>query len=207
MHPLDTLFDNNRRWADKMRQRDGDVFSRLAAGQSPKYLWIGCADSRVPASQVLGLGPGELFVHRNIANVVLDTDLNCLATIQYAVEALKVEHVIVCGHYGCGGVRAALGDDRIGLIDNWLRPIQAIRVKHADEIDALGSEAERHRRLCELNVIEQAANAARTTVIRSAFERGQRLTVHGLIYELETGRLRDLDTHIGCGDSKKIFHG
>jgi carbonic anhydrase len=207
MHPLDTLFDNNRRWAEKMTQHDGDFFERLSTGQAPKYLWIGCADSRVPASEVLGLGPGELFVHRNIANVVLDTDLNCLATIQYAVEALKVEHVIVCGHYGCGGVRAALDDARLGLIDNWLRPIQAIRAKHAGEIDALASQSERHRRLCELNVAEQARNVARTTIVRAAFERGQQLTVHGLIYELETGRLRDLNTHIGCGDSKKIVHG
>lgn len=196
MSKIDRLFNNNREWAGAMTRQNPSFFSDLAEKQSPPYLWIGCADSREPASQVVGLGPGDLFVHRNIANVVVHTDLNCLSTIQFAVEVLKVRHIIVCGHYGCGGVLAALDDNNHGLIDNWLRHIQAVHLKHQAELDALETLADKHRRLCELNVIEQAANVGRTTIVKDAWARGQALTVHGWIYELEDGLLHDLDADI-----------
>src|SRR5581483_9078785 len=172
---LGHLFENNRRWAANMTQQDPEFFQRLSAQQSPQYLWIGCSDSRVPANQIVGLLPGEMFVHRNVANVVVHTDLNCLSAIQFAVEALRVEHVIVCGHYGCGGVLAALRDDKLGLVDNWLRHVQDVRRKHQPRLDALATEAERHARLCELNVIEQVVNVSQTTVVRDAWARGQPL--------------------------------
>ncbi len=174
-----------------MTRQDPAFFQRLSSQQSPKYLWIGCSDSRVPANQIVGLLPGEMFVHRNVANVVLHADLNCLSAIQFAVDVLRVEYIIVCGHYGCGGVLAALRDDKLGLIDNWLRHVQDVRWKYQVELDAL-EPGDRHRRLCELNVREQVVNVSRTTVVRDARARGQKLTVHGWVYDLNDGLLRDL---------------
>jgi len=193
MKTLSHLFQNNRLWAEQIRQQDPDFFLNLSRQQSPSYLWIGCSDSRVPANQIVGVLPGELFVHRNIANLVVHTDLNCLSVMQFAVDILKVRHIIVCGHYGCSGVRAALRRDRIGLSDNWLRNIQDVREKHKKRIE--GSEVETHAadRLCELNVIEQALNVCQTTIARDAWERGQELAVHGWIYGLQDGLLADLN--------------
>jgi carbonic anhydrase len=193
MRLLDHLFAKNRAWAAEMSGRDPDFFSRLARQQNPQYLWIGCSDSRVPANQIVDLLPGEMFVHRNIANVVAHTDLNCLSAVQFAVDILGVGHIIVCGHYGCGGVLAALRDDRLGLADNWLRHIQDVRSKHQAELGGLATEEQRHRRLCELNVIEQVMNVGRTTVVRDAWIRHQPLAVHGWIYDVQDGLLRDLD--------------
>jgi len=193
MKTLETLLARNRAWAEKMRAADPDFFNHLSHQQTPEYLWIGCSDSRVPANQIVGLLPGELFVHRNVANVVVHTDLNCLSVIQYAVDVLKVKHIIVCGHYGCGGVKAALMNSKHGLIDNWLRHIQDVRHEHETALAALAGEAERLSRLCELNVIEQVLNVSRTTIVQNAWERGQVLGVHGLIYGLEDGLLRELD--------------
>ena len=195
---LKQLFANNRAWAAKMIRQDPEFFSRLSSQQAPEYLWIGCADSRVPANEIVGLAPGELLVHRNVANVVVHADLNCLSVLQFAVEVLKVEHIIVCGHYGCGGVRAALRDDRLGLVDNWLRHVQDVRWKHQGELDRLPSEKQRHDRLCELNVIEQVINVSQTTVVRDAWTRGQPLSVHGWIYDLHDGLLRDLDVSVAA---------
>jgi len=192
MRLLSHLFENNRTWAAEMVQHDPDFFSRLSAQQTPQYLWIGCADSRVPANQIVNTQAGEMFVHRNVANLVIHTDLNCLSTIQFAVDVLRVSHIIVCGHYGCGGVQAALRDDKLGLIDNWLRHVQDIRWKHRAQLDALETEAEQHDRLCELNVIEQVVNVSQTTVVRDAWARGQALAVHGWVYSLRDGLLRDL---------------
>jgi carbonic anhydrase len=192
MPTLRNLLDNNRTWAADMTRQDSDFFGRLSRQQAPEYLWIGCSDSRVPANQIVGLLPGEMFVHRNIANVVVHTDLNCLSTIQFAIDVLKVEHIIVCGHYGCGGVLSALRDDKLGLCDNWLRHVQDVRWKHAAQLEALSDDKERHDRLCELNVIEQVANAAQTTVIREAWARGQSVAVHGWVYSLADGLIRDL---------------
>ena len=193
---LKNLFNNNRAWAAKMTRQDPEFFSRLSSQQAPQYLWIGCADSRVPANEIVGLLPGELLVHRNVANVVVHADLNCLSVLQFAVEVLNVEHIIVCGHYGCGGVRAALRDDRLGLVDNWLRHVQDVMLKHRTELDRLPDEDEKHHRLCELNVIEQVANVSQTTVVRDAWARGQKLAVHGWIYALNDGLLRDLDVSV-----------
>src|SRR5215468_4405040 len=193
---LNQLFANNRAWADDITRREPDFFARLSQQQTPEYLWIGCSDSRVPANQIVGLLPGDMFVHRNVANVVVHTDLNCLSAIQFAVEALRVEHIIVCGHYGCGGVLAALRDDKLGLIDNWLRHVQDVRRKHQAQIDTLETETQRHGCLCELNVIEQVANVCQTTVVREAWARGQTLAVHGWVYALRDGLLRDLGTCI-----------
>jgi len=192
MQSLSHLLENNRSWAADMTRQDAEFFRRLSSQQSPRYLWIGCSDSRVPANQIVGLMAGEMFVHRNVANVVVHTDLNCLSAIQFAVEVLRVEHIIVCGHYGCGGVLAALQNVRLGLIDNWLRHVQDVLTKHRTQIDALPSEPEQHDRLCELNVIEQVNNVSQTTVIRDAFARNQSLSVHGWIYGLSDGLLRDL---------------
>jgi len=203
MPGLDHLFDNNRTWAASMTERDPGFFERLAGQQAPQYLWIGCADSRVPANEIVGLAPGELFVHRNVANLVVHTDLNCLSTIQFAVEALKVRHIMVTGHYGCGGVLAALRDERLGLVDNWLRHIQDVRVKHAGEIAALPTENEQHRRLCELNVLEQVENVSRISVVRDALERGQDLTIHGLIYDIRDGILRDLGVSMPTTENRR----
>jgi carbonic anhydrase len=192
MRVLSQLYANNRAWAEEMARREPDFFARLASQQAPHYLWIGCSDSRVPANQIVGLLPGEMFVHRNVANVVVHTDLNCLSALQYAVDVLLVRHVIVCGHYGCGGVLAALRDDRLGLIDNWLRHVQDVRSKHQLQLARLPGEKQRHDRLCELNVIEQVVNVCHTTVVREAWKRGQELSVHGWIYGLRDGLLRDL---------------
>jgi carbonic anhydrase len=191
MSDLADLFERNRAWASAMVASDPHVFTSLAAQQSPEYLWIGCSDSRVPANQIVGLAPGDVFVHRNVANVVVHTDLNCLSVLQYAVDILRVKHVIVCGHYGCGGVAAALTGARHGLIDNWLRHVEDVCEKHADELDALPEE-QRLDRLCELNVVEQVLNVSQTTVVEDAWARGEELTVHGLVYGLEDGLLRDL---------------
>ncbi len=199
MRLLEHLFANNRRWAEAMERNNPGIFKRLAQGQAPKYLWIGCSDSRIPANEVIGLLPGEVFVHRNVANLVIHTDMNLLSVLQYAVEVLKVEHVIVCGHYGCGGVKAALGNDSLGLIDNWLRFIKDIYHHHAG---SLGNLPEKHRfdRLCELNVIQQVANVCHTTIVQDAWRRGQPLAVHGWIYAIEDGLLRDLDVCINASD-------
>jgi len=186
------LLDNNRDWARGVLAEDPEYFSRLAAQQSPQYLWIGCSDSRVPANQITGLAPGEVFVHRNIANVVVHTDLNCLSVIQFAVDILKVQHIILCGHYGCSGVHAAMTKHRVGLSDNWLRHVQDVAAKHAGEMQAIGAEDARHRRLCELNVVEQVENICQCTAVVEAWGRGQALEVHGWIYDLKDGLLRDL---------------
>lgn len=183
---------NNRAWAAQMRARQPDFFTRLARQQQPDYLWIGCADSRVPANEIVGLLPGELFVHRNIANVVIPTDLNVLSVLQFAVELLRVKHVIVCGHYGCSGVRAALRGERVGLADLWLRHVQEVRAKNQVALAALPDEESRFRRLCELNVIEQVGHVVQTPVVADAWARGQPLSVHGWIYGIEDGLLRDL---------------
>jgi carbonic anhydrase len=204
MRILKNLFDNNRAWAAEMTRQDPDFFSRLARQQAPRYLWIGCSDSRVPANQIVGLLPGEMFVHRNVANVVVHTDLNCLSAIQFAVEALKVEHIIVCGHYDCGGVLAALRDDKLGLIDNWLRHVQDVRSKHQTQLNNLPADT-RQQRLCELNAIEQAINVSKTTIVRDAWSRGQSLAVHSWVYDLRDGLLRDLDMCI-TGESEIPAH-
>jgi carbonic anhydrase len=192
MRILSQLFDNNKNWAEQIRQRDSEFFLKLSRQQSPAYLWIGCSDSRVPANEIVGLLPGELFVHRNIANMVVHTDLNCLSVMQFAVDLLKVRHVIVCGHYGCSGVGAALRNERLGLSDNWLRHVQDVRQQHQSRLAKAANEAEAADRLCELNVIEQVTNVCQTTIARDAWERGQQLSVHGWIYGLKDGLLRDL---------------
>ncbi len=192
MHGLEHLLTNNRAWAAEMTRREPDFFQRLSLQQAPEHLWIGCSDSRVPANQIVGLLPGEMFVHRNVANVVVHADLNCLSVIQFAVDVIRVRHILVCGHYGCGGVKAALRNDRLGIIDNWLRHVQDVRGKHRAQIDALADEISQHNRLCELNVIEQVMNVSQTTVVQEAWGRGQELSVHGLIYGLGDGLLRDL---------------
>lgn len=196
---LDELFDSNRRWADQMEARAPGFFTGLLAQQAPRYLWIGCADSRVPANELVGLMPGELFVHRNVANVVAHSDLNCLSVIQFAVDQLKARHVIVVGHSGCGGVNAALNDLRVGIADNWIRHVKDVRQKHADW---LAGVAESHRvdALCELNVIEQALNVAQTTVVQDAWQRGQEVVVHGWFYALKNGLLQDLKVTIAGPD-------
>jgi len=194
--PLDKLLQNNRTWAADRIQRDPTFFTRLAKQQAPEFLWIGCADSRVPANEIVGLDPGELFVHRNVANVVVPSDLNCLAVLQYAVDVLRVEHVIVCGHYGCGGVEAAWKRTPFGLIDNWLRHVQAVGEMHADLLTRGMTDAQCTSRLAELNVIAQVANVCRTTVVIDAWRRGQALSVHGWIYGLQDGLLRDLGVSV-----------
>jgi len=196
MQTLDHLFDNNQAWAGRIRRQDPDFFLKLSRQQSPAYLWIGCSDSRVPANEIVGLLPGELFVHRNVANLVVHTDLNCLSVMQFAVDILKVRHIIVCGHYGCSGVLAALRRDRLGLSDNWLRHVQDVRRKHDRKLAGLEGDTEASNRLCELNVIEQVANVCQTTIARDAWERGQELAVHGWIYGLQNGLLRDLKVTI-----------
>lgn len=191
MRSLSALFANNRAWAESIKARHPGFFAKLAQQQAPRHVWVGCSDSRVPANEIVGLLPGELFVHRNVANLVIHTDLNCLSVLQYAVEVLRVEHIIICGHYGCGGIRAAMLDSRLGLIDNWLRHVQDVMKKHAALLERLPEE-QRLDRLCELNVIEQVANAAQTTVVQSAWERGQNLEIHGWIYRISDGVLHDL---------------
>ena len=192
MSSLNHLFEQNKAWAAAIRRRDPEFFEKLSRQQSPEHLWIGCSDSRVPANEIIGLLPGEVFVHRNVANVVVHTDLNCLSVIQFAVDVLKVKNIMVVGHYGCGGVRAVLRCERVGLADNWLRHVEDVREKHDACLCALPDETERSARLCELNVVEQVSNVCETTIVRDAWERGQDLTVHGWIYGLRDGHLRDL---------------
>jgi carbonic anhydrase len=190
---LTHLFDQNKAWAEAIKRRDPEFFQKLSQQQNPEYLWIGCSDSRVPANEIIGLLPGEVFVHRNVANVVVHTDLNCLSVIQFAVDLLKVKHIMVVGHYGCAGVRLTLRCERVGLADNWLRHVQDVREKHDDCLCRLPDETARSARLCELNVVEQVANVCQTTIVRDAWERGQHLTVHGWIYGLRDGLLHDLN--------------
>jgi carbonic anhydrase len=205
MRTLSQLFANNQAWAAEVTRQDPEFFERLSRQQSPQYLWIGCSDSRVPANQIVGLLPGEMFVHRNVANVVVHADLNCLSAIQFAVEILKVSHIIVCGHFGCGGVLAALRDDKLGLVNNWLRHVQDVRWKHQTELDRLATEAERHKRLCELNVIGQVVNVGQTTAVQDAWARGQALAVHGWVYDLHDGLLRDLNTCVTTDTELRAF--
>jgi len=200
MPGLDRLFTNNRRWAKKTSEEDPEFFRHLAAQQSPEYLWIGCADSRVPANEIIGLRPGEVFVHRNVANQVLLTDFNCLSVVQYAVEVLRVRHVLVCGHYSCGGVKAAFKELRLGLIDNWLHTIALIGRKYRSRLDELAQEQLELDRLCELNVIEQVRSLCDTSLVRNAWTRGQELTVHGVIYGLSDGILHDLNVSISSAE-------
>jgi carbonic anhydrase len=197
---LQQLLDNNRRWAAEITARDPEFFPTLSRQQAPKFLWIGCSDSRVPANEIVGLLPGELFVHRNVANVVTHTDLNCLSVLQYAIDVLQVEHIIVCGHYGCGGVDAAMRHAQHGLIDNWLRVIKDIYQLHHERLEATSNATERLNLLCELNVAQQAANVCHTTIVQNAWRRGHQVSVHGLIYGLHDGLLRDLGLRIAAAD-------
>jgi carbonic anhydrase len=199
---LAKLFENNRAWAEGMLRSDPAFFAKLAQQQAPEYLWIGCSDSRVPANQIIGLLPGDVFVHRNVANVVVHTDLNCLSALQFAIDVLRVKHIIVCGHYGCGGVGAALRGERHGLVDNWLGHVNDVKEKHAPRLAVLAGDAERHARLCELNVIEQVVNVAQTTIVRDAWQRGQSVTLHGWIYGVQDGLLRDL--HMTAESAEEI---
>lgn len=192
MRLLGNLFANNKAWASEISRVDPDFFQRLSAQQAPQFLWIGCSDSRVPANQIVGLMPGDMFVHRNVGNLVVHTDLNCLSAIQFAVDVLGVAHIIVCGHYGCGGVQATLRNAKLGLVDNWLRHLQDVRVRHQEQLDLLPNEEQRLNRLCELNVIEQVANVSQTTIVRDAWARGKQVAVHGWVYGLQDGLLRDL---------------
>jgi carbonic anhydrase len=208
MKDLKRLLDQNRLWAKAITASDPDFFQTLAKQQSPKFLWIGCSDSRVPATQLVGMVPGEMFVHRNVANVVVHTDFNCLSVIQYAVEGLQVEHIIVCGHHGCGGVQAAMNNLQFSLIDNWLRHVQDVIRDHEAELMQIRDESQRLNRLCELNVVEQVMNVAQTTVVQAAWRRGQDLAVHGWVYGLEDGLLRDLGVSIDCAEGlEAAYHG
>ncbi|HTB63243.1 MAG TPA: carbonate dehydratase [Opitutales bacterium] len=198
MQPLEHLFAQNRAWADAIRARDPEFFTKLSRQQSPEYLWIGCADSRVPANEIVNLLPGELFVHRNIANVVVHTDLNCLSVMQFAVDVLKVKHIIVCGHYGCSGVRAALRGDRIGLAENWLRHVHDVAERHKSCLEVVREDPLRVNRLCELNVVEQVGNVCQASMVRDAWARGQQLTVHGWIYGLKDGLIRNLGLSVSA---------
>ena len=190
---LENLFANNKAWSERMHAENPEFFSRLVNQQSPEYLWIGCSDSRVPANQIIGLAPGEVFVHRNIANVVVHTDLNALSVIHYAVEMLRVKHILVVGHYGCGGVKAALNDNRTGLTDNWLRHVQDVRDRHEAKLAEIDDANERVNRLCEFNAMQQVVNVCQTSVLREAWARGQSVTVHGWCYSLENGLINDLN--------------
>lgn len=196
MKTLPQLLGNNKNWASKIHESSPDFFSKLAAQQTPEYLWIGCSDSRVPANEIVGLLPGELFVHRNIANLVIHTDMNCLSVLQYAVDILKIKHVIVCGHYGCGGIKAAMESEQHGLVDNWLRHVRDIHQRNRAALEAIPGDAGRIRRLCELNVVDQVVNVGNTTIIQDAWDRGQEIAVHGWIYDLADGLLKDLDVSI-----------
>jgi carbonic anhydrase len=199
-YALEHLFENNRNWAASMEAQDAGFFKKLAGQQSPEYLWIGCADSRVPANEIVGLLPGELFVHRNIANVVVHTDLNCLSVLQFAIDVLGVKHIIVCGHYGCSGVHTALARRRIGLADNWLRHVQDVHQKHERYLGEMLPTKVKQDRLCELNVLEQVVNVCQATTVQDAWERGQELTIHSWIYGLQDGRLRDLGLTVNSAE-------
>lgn len=208
MKDLNRLLDQNRAWAANIKSSDPDFFQTLAKQQSPKFLWIGCSDSRVPATQLVGMIPGEMFVHRNVANVVVHTDFNCLSVMQYAVDVLKVEHIIICGHHGCGGVKAAMDNLQLGLIDNWLRHVQDVLHHHEGSLTLIEDEEQRLNRLCELNVIEQVLNVGRTTIVQEAWQREQELAVHGWIYGLEDGLLRDLQISIDNAEGlTAAYHG
>ena len=200
MASIDKLFENNRAWAQSRLRDDPDFFRKLAALQAPQFMWIGCADSRVPANQIMGLAPGEVFVHRNVGNLALNTDMNYLSVLQFAVEVLKVKHVIVCGHYGCGGVRAACENRQLGLIDNWLRNIKDTYTRHRGELEALNDQEARSDRLCELNVLTQVHSVCHTTIVQNAWSQGQELSVHGLIYSLKDGLLHDLALQVSRQD-------
>ncbi|ABZ76872.1 Carbonate dehydratase [Shewanella halifaxensis HAW-EB4] len=202
MKLLKPLFENNRRWAGRILEEDPKFFEQLAKQQTPEYLWIGCSDSRVPSNQIIDLMPGEVFVHRNIANMVIHTDLNCLSVLQYAVEVLKVKHIMVVGHYGCGGIKASMGTDRLGLIDNWLGHIRDVYRLHSADLDNM-DESERFDRLCELNVMEQVANVTSTTIVQEAWARGQDVAIHGWIYSVENGLLSDLDVTVNKETAKQ----
>lgn len=206
MKVLGQLFENNRNWAQKIVEKDPDFFKKLSSQQAPEYLWIGCSDSRVPANEIIGLAPGEVFVHRNIANLVIHTDMNCLSVLQYAVDFLKVKHIIVCGHYGCGGVESAMGNQSQGLVDNWLRHIRDIYQKYETTLDHISNIKRRTDKLCELNVIEQVANVCHTTFVQEAWKRGQEIAVHGWIYGLENGLLRDLHVCVRAADELSAIY-
>lgn len=201
MRNLNNLLENNKRWASRTSEANPEFFKILSMQQNPEYLWIGCSDSRVPANQIVDLLPGELFVHRNVANVVVHTDHNCLSVMQYAVEVLKVKHIMVVGHYGCGGVQAVLNEDRFGFIDNWLRHVGDVKEKHLEQLNAM-PEKQRLDRLIELNVIEQVRNVSRTSIVQDAWLRGQDLTVHGWVYGLENGHLHDLESVVSCAEEE-----
>lgn len=206
MKILKSFFDQNRRWAETVKKSDPDFFSNLAKQQQPEYLWIGCSDSRVPANQIVGMLPGQIFVHRNIANVVVHTDLNCLSVIQYAVDVLRVKHIIVCGHYGCAGIQAAMENTEHGLIDNWLRHIKDVYRYYHTKLDALQNEKEKVNMLCELNVMEQVANICHTTIVQNAWKAGRELAVHGWIYNIEDGMLKDLGVCLSRLDDVPHIH-
>jgi carbonic anhydrase len=197
MDDLQELLEKNRQWAEEIKASDPQFFNSLAQQQTPRYLWIGCSDSRVPATQLVGLKPGDMFVHRNVANVVVHTDFNCLSVLQFAVDVLNVSHVIVCGHYGCGGVKAAMDNLQLGLIDNWLRHVQDVMHNHNEELDTIVDDGRRLDRLCELNVSDQVLNVSKTTIVQNAWNRGQELSIHGWIYGISDGLLRDLNISIG----------
>ncbi len=202
MAKLDRLLASNKEWADKINEDNPDFFANLSKQQNPEYLWIGCSDSRVPANQIVGLMPGEVFVHRNVANQVIHSDLNCLSAVQFAVEVLSVKHIIVTGHYGCGGVHAAYDNSRYGLVDNWLSHVKDVHYKHMEELSKL-NDVDARNRLCELNVMEQVRNLARTTVVRDAWQKGQELVLHGFVYGLHNGLINDLGIDIGSTDDLK----
>lgn len=206
MRILKNIFDSNKRWVEEMRKTHPDFFKKLSEQHNPEYLWIGCSDSRVPANEITGMMPGEIFVHRNIANLVIHTDLNCLSVIQYAVDVLKVKHIIVCGHYGCGGIAAALSNKDHGLIDNWLRHIKDIYRYHQEKMDSLKTDNEKNDLLAELNVIEQVANICHTTFVQNAWKNGQKLAIHGWIYRLEEGILKDLNVCVTSLDEISHIH-
>ena len=206
MSTLDHLLQRNREWSDRISKERPEFFAELAEEQHPEFVWIGCSDSRVPASEIVDVMPGNLFVHRNIANVVVHTDMNCMSVLQYAVEALGVRHIIVCGHYGCGGVKAAMGHGQMGLIDNWLRHIKDVYQAHEAELAAIEDEQQRFDRLCELNTAAQAANVAHTAVVQNAWARGQPLSVHGWIYGMHDGHLHDLGVDVSCPDELDAIH-
>ena len=206
MRPLSELFENNKQWAESIKRSEPEFFSRLARAQKPKYFWIGCSDSRVPAEDIVGAAPGEMFVHRNIANVVIHTDLNCLSVLQFAVEMLSVGHIILCGHTDCGGIRAAMQHRSFGLIDNWLLELKDLYGRHAAELEAIHDDGQRLDRLCELNVYRQVANICETSIVQGAWERQQTLTVHGLMYDMAEGLLRDIQVSVsGPGGIEPIY--
>lgn len=206
MQAIEYLLETNRRWADSHITSDPEYFTRTARQQTPEYMWIGCSDSRVPANQIVGLSPGRVFVHRNIANLVVHSDMNCLSVLQYAVDVLHIGDVIVCGHYGCGGVQAAMSGNSYGLIDNWLRYIKDVYTDHSSELEMIADSEERINRLCEINVVQQVANLCYTNIVQDAWRRGQSLTVHGLIYDLHTGRIRDLGVSIERPEQIKALY-